>query len=80
MPAKLIIRVYPDDRVHVKVEGFAGTDESKPNGEKLCEKVTRRLERDLGTVEHREYEAAPEQAMQQLSDEEIKLGHEGSLT
>lgn len=55
MPAKLIVRVHPDDRIEVKVEGLTDRDTSRPKREKLCEKVTRRLEQDLGTVTQREY-------------------------
>ncbi len=55
MPAKLIIRVRPDDRVEVEVKGLAKQDSPKPPGRKLCEKLTRRLEKDLGIVEHRQY-------------------------
>jgi hypothetical protein len=56
MPAKLIVRVYPNDRIEVKVEGLTDRDSPRPKREKLCEKVTRRLEQDLGIVTHREYE------------------------
>lgn len=50
MPAKLIVRVYPDDRVEVKVEGLTTRDHGRPPEKKLCMKVTERLERDLGDV------------------------------
>ncbi len=50
MPAKLIVKVHPDERVEVKVEGLTATDQHRPKEEKLCKKVTRRLEQDLGEV------------------------------
>lgn len=48
MKQQMIIRVHPDDRVEVKVEGLTETDSAKPKGSKLCDKITRGLERDLG--------------------------------
>jgi len=56
MPAKLIVRVRPDDRVEVKVEGLTERDMSRQKPEKLCKKLTKRLERDLGSVTRCEYE------------------------
>lgn len=48
MPARLIVRVYPDERVEVKVEGLTAVDRERPPEKKLCKKVTERLIRDLG--------------------------------
>lgn len=60
MKRQMIIRVFPDDRVEVKVEGLTESDGSRPKGAKLCDKITRRLEQDLGVVVQRQYEE-PEQ-------------------
>ena len=54
MAAKLIIHLLPDDRVHVTVEGMTEVNRPKPKGKKLCEKITKRIEQDLGAVETRE--------------------------
>ena len=53
MTARLIVRVHPDDHVEVRVEGLSTADGNRPPGEKLCTKVTARLERDLGEVVER---------------------------
>ena len=50
MPAKLIIKVHSDERVEVKVEGLTVKDQDRPKEQKLCKKVTQRLEQDLGEV------------------------------
>lgn len=50
MPAKLVIKVYPDERVEVRVEGLTAKDQDRPAEKKLCKQVTRSLERDLGEV------------------------------
>lgn len=55
MPAKLIVRVLADDRVEVSVDGLTAKDTSRPPRQKLCERVTARLERDLGAVTQRTY-------------------------
>lgn len=76
MPAKLIVRIHPDDRVEVKVEGMTDRDKSRPKRSKLCEKVTKQLEQDLGFVTSREYAAEGiVQSAIELSDKErVKLG------
>ena len=74
MAAKLIIRVSPNDRIEVKVEGLTELDRSKPKGEKLCEKVTRRLEEDLGIVEQRVYEGESQEAIELIQDQGLKIG------
>lgn len=56
MKAKLIIRVTPDDRVQVRVEGMTEGDRPRPKGAKLCERVTRKLEADIGQVLSRRYD------------------------
>ena len=73
MPARLIVRVHPDDRIEVKVEGLTERDASRPKREKLCEKVTKRLEKDLGTVTNREY--ADDETVENL----IELSEEGRV-
>ena len=55
MQVKMIVRVHPDDRVEVKVEGLTERDMSLPKPQKLCKKITRRLEQDLGGVTKCEY-------------------------
>lgn len=50
MPTQLIIKVHPDDRVEVKVEGLTVRDHDRPKETKLCKQITRRLEHDLGEV------------------------------
>ena len=50
MAARLIVRVHPDERVEVRVEGLTARDQNRPKEQKLCKKVTRRLEEDLGEV------------------------------
>ena len=50
MPARLIVRVHPDERVEVEVEGLTVKDQDRSKEKKLCKKVTRRLEQDLGEV------------------------------
>ena len=56
MSAKIVIRVRPNDSIEVKVEGLTEPKDDVPPGKKLCERVTRRLERDLGQVVQRRYE------------------------
>ena len=56
MGAKIVIRVRPDDRVEVRVEGLEEPRRDTPPGEKICEKITRRIERDLGAVVERTYD------------------------
>jgi hypothetical protein len=72
--AKMIIRVHPDDRVDVRVEGLTEQDRAKPPGKKLCERVTRRLEQDLGLVSRREYDGTgQEQSVEIERDEGLTL-------
>lgn len=75
MPAKLIVRVHPDDRVEVRVEGLTERDMSRPKREKLCEKITRRLEQDLGIVTKREYadEGTAENLIELSEQDRMKL-------
>jgi hypothetical protein len=68
MPRQLIIRVLPDDRVEVQVEGFTETDRDRPVDRKLCRKLTERLERDIGRVETR-LDCAESKSQILLSDE-----------
>jgi hypothetical protein len=68
MPRQLIIRVLPDDRVEVQVEGFTETDRDRPADRKLCRKLTERLERDIGRVETR-LDCAESKSQILLSDE-----------
>ena len=56
MSAKIVIRVRPNDSIEVKVDGLNEPAGDVPPGKKLCEKVTRRLELDLGQVVQRTYE------------------------
>jgi hypothetical protein len=76
MSAKLIIRVHLDDRVEVKVEGLSGFDRSKPKGQKVCDKITRKLEHDLGIVSQRRYhdDSVEEQPIELSQDDDVKLG------
>lgn len=74
MAVKLIIRVTPDERVHVAVEGLTEPDRPKPKGRKLCERMTRRLEQDLGAVESRDYRGEPMQAIEVDQATEQRLG------
>ncbi|MBI2299004.1 MAG: hypothetical protein HYU66_08695 [Armatimonadetes bacterium] len=75
MPGRLIVRVTPDQRVEVQVEGLAAPDAPRARGEKLCELVTRRLEQALGAVESRDYEAEAWQPVEVQEDQ--ALGQEG---
>jgi hypothetical protein len=74
MAAKLIIRMTPDDRVHVSVEGLTEVDRPKPKGEKLCEKITKRIEQDLGAVETRNYPDDAQQAIRLDEEDALRLG------
>ena len=75
MAAKLIIHVFPDDRVQVKVEGLPATDAVKPQAERVCRKVTRRLEEDLGLVEHRDHEGDAKTDIQASEQDGLSLGN-----
>ena len=72
MAAKLVIRVYPDDRVQVEVEGLDDPRKDAPPGEKLCEKLTRKLEDDLGQVLERTYEQDSQRQEQFETDSEAR--------
>lgn len=73
MKRQMIIHVYPDDRVEIKVEGLTESDSAKPKGTKLCDKITRRLEQDMGLVVHRHYEeAAQTQRVELAADERLE--------
>jgi hypothetical protein len=73
--ARMIIRVHPDDRVDVRVEGLDEADRAKPQGKKLCDKVTKTLENDLGIVTERRYSGGEqEQAAELSADERLELG------
>jgi len=74
MAAKLVIRMTPDDRVHVSVEGLTEVDRPKPKGDKLCEKITRRIEQDLGVVETRNYPDDAQQAIRLEDEDALRLG------
>ncbi len=74
MGAKLIIRVTPDDNVEVKVEGLTEPDRPKPKGQKLCEKVTRVIEQDLGVVDGRDYAEDAVGDFGVLDEEQLRLG------
>lgn len=74
MAAELIIRVHADDRVEVKVKGVAEQDSGKPVEKKLCRRITKRLEDDLGIVKHREYEREPQQEVDLTQDDDLTLG------
>jgi hypothetical protein len=50
MSVKLLVKVHTDERVEVKVEGLITKDQYRPKDQKLCKKITRRLELDLGEV------------------------------
>ncbi|HUW55167.1 MAG TPA: hypothetical protein VMZ92_00885 [Planctomycetota bacterium] len=69
MSARIVIRVHPDERVEVKVEGLKESQASAPPGARLCEKLTRRLEKDLGQVVDRTYEHPESQELDQQTDE-----------
>jgi len=70
---QMIIRVYPNDRVEVKVEGLTESDRPKPKGAKLCDKITSRLEQDLGVVVQRQYdETDPTLQVEVIGDERLK--------
>ena len=75
MSAKLIIRVSPEDRIEVRVEGLTELDKPKPQGEKLCEKITERLEQDLGWVEQREYLGDNRQEIRLVEEDRLLLGN-----
>jgi len=75
MLAKLIVRIHPDDRIEVKVEGMARQDASRPEGQKLCEKVTKRLIDDLGTVVDHKYEDDEQELGGILDEEWNELGN-----
>lgn len=72
--AKLIIKVLPDQRVEVNVEGLGEKDRPKARGEKVCEQITRRLEQELGSVERREYEGDKQQLNTVAEDDAVRLG------
>jgi len=74
MAAKLIIRMSPDDRVHVAVEGLTEVDRPRPKGEKLCERITNRIEQDLGVVETRDYPDDSQQAIRLDDEDALRLG------
>ena len=76
MTAKLIVRIHPDDRVEVKVEGLSNGDRSRPKGKKLCDKVTKKLESDLGLVLARQYEdeGEQEQEIEFTQEKRLELG------
>ena len=78
MGAKLVIRVSPDERVQVKIEGMDELDREKPKGAKLCERVTRRLEKDLGLVDDRTYPGEELEAIEVRTDEDLRV--DGSLS
>lgn len=77
MTARLVVRVRPDDRVEVHVEGMTARDSARPKGQKLCEKVTRRLEHDLGTVVGREYDDDGLQTLDSSVSEQEDVDLEG---
>jgi hypothetical protein len=77
MGAKLIVRVYPDDRVEVKVEGLGQEDAAKPRGRKLCEKITKRLEADLGVTTDRTYEKGLPQYVETTQEDTLSIEEAG---
>lgn len=76
MGAKLIVRVKRDDHVEVRVEGLTEIDRPKPQGKKLCNTITKRLERDLGIVERRDYADDPVQIVGFVEQDRLQI--EGS--
>lgn len=75
MPAKLIVRVYPDERVEVRVEGLTDRDQGHPPEKKICKKVTERLERDLGSVIQRVYcDEGDTGNIEIVNSDQVKLG------
>lgn len=55
MSAKIIIRIDPSDRVEVEVKGLSEPSQSMGSGKRLCERLTHRLEQDLGQITNRTY-------------------------
>ena len=76
MAAKLIIRVHPDDRVDVKVEGLTAVDLAKPPEKRLCRRVSERLEKDLGVVQQRVDAEAPATGVLLTEDTPLQLGNQ----
>ena len=74
MARKIIIRISPDDQVHVMVEGLTETDRPRPKGKKLCEKITKRIEKDLGLTAKREYPDDGEYPIQLNEEDVLRLG------
>lgn len=75
MPVKLIVRVSPDDRVFVTVEGLTERDRGLPSETKLCKKITSQLEEDLGSVARREFADDPNASDLLVSKRDhLKLG------
>lgn len=73
MGAKLVIRVHPNDRIEVKVEGVvepqaAASPPQAQKRKKRCEKLTRQLESDLGEVCQRIYDDEDAQDTSVLHD------------
>ena len=75
MEAKLIVRVYPDERVEVKVEGLTVRDRERPPEKKLCKKITERLVHDLGDLKQCVYCDAGDKAEIEITNpDQIDLG------
>jgi hypothetical protein len=75
MTVKLIVRVHPDDRVEVKVEGLTARDQAQPPEKKLCKKVTERLVRDLGDVTQCVYSGGDDSSEMEITNpDQIELG------
>ena len=76
MAAKLVVRVHPDEHVEVKVEGLTARDQPRTGEQKLCKKVTRRLEEDLGTVTQCVYSRDfDDTAVELTNQDKLELGH-----
>lgn len=77
MAAKLVIKVHPDDRVEVKVEGVNEPAAGAAPGRKLCERLTRQLEEDLGIVAERRYQQDRAQGVELPAEERREQGTTG---
>lgn len=62
MSAKIIIRIDPSDRVEVEVKGLSEPSRSAGPGRRLCERLTHRLEQDLGQITSRTYHEGQQDA------------------